>query len=116
RGIPDLLGQPADEPDEVPLEDALGAHHVAAVREDAGEAVVAIGEAVEGKVRPRHRAVGTGNELKGVVASRVHLVLAAAIRSRVEVAARAGLDAVAADLHVPEQSLAEGDGGLPVLD
>jgi hypothetical protein len=39
--------------------------------------------------------------------TRVQLILAAAVGAGVEVAAGAGLLAVAADLHVPEQQLAE---------
>src|SRR5439155_17836045 len=47
--------------------------------------------------------------------ARVELVLDAVVRSGVEMAARAGL-LVAADIHVPEQRLAEDDRPRPALD
>ena len=46
----------------------------------------------------------------------VQLVLRAVVRTGVEMAARAGLDAVAAHLHVPEERLPEGDGRRVVAD
>src|SRR5262249_38671350 len=48
--------------------------------------------------------------------ARVQLVLRPAIRTGVEVAARAGLNAVAAELHVPEERLTERDGRRLVTD
>ena len=46
----------------------------------------------------------------------IELVLGAIVGPGFGMTTGAGLDAVAADLHVPEQGFAQGDGGLLVLN
>ena len=54
--------------------------------------------------------------MRHVLEARAELVLRAGVGAGAEVAARARLDAVAADLHVPEERLAEGDRHRRILD
>ncbi len=107
---------------ELPEPDAHRRHDVVAVLEHvfrieqrfAGD--VGIRQPVEREVADLQVQVGgAAVQLQGVVTSLVvgvQLVPGAVVHARDEVAGGAGLDAVAADLHVPEQRLAQHLGAL----
>ena len=51
-----------------------------------------------------------------VIKTGIELVLGATVGPGLGMTTGAGLDAVAADLHVPEQGFAQGDGGRLILN
>ena len=113
-----LLGAAGHDVHELRPEHPLGGHDVVAVEEHGREAARRVGEPVERKVARDERMV-RGRDLerrRRVRGPGVQLVLRAVVRTGVEMAARAGLDAVAAHLHVPEERLPEGDGRRVVAD
>jgi hypothetical protein len=94
--------------------DALRADHVVRPRgqREVARFEGAVHGAGRGEVEIRiGAAVGVGAAQAGI-----ELVARPAVGTRVEVAARARLHAVAADLHVPEERLAERDRRLAVAD
>jgi len=106
---------------EVGPEDALRGHDVVRVMEHGRGAILGVFELVEGEVGRGELVVGPpapgggGVEDRAlgriaVLQPRAQLVLAPVVSAGVEVAGGAG-HAVAPDLHVPEERLAELDGG-----
>ena len=122
-GRPEVGRAPWSEAREVGPEDALRGHDVVRVMEHGRGAVLGMFELVEGEIGRGELVVGPaapgdgGVEDRpqrriGVLEPRAQLVLAPAVSAGVEVAGRAR-HAVAPDLHVPEEGLAELDGGAP---
>ena len=89
-----------------------------ASRSDRGGLEVGVLPLVEGEIGRQQGLVGAPHLEGGVTApgARVDGVLQPVVRAGMEVAAAAGLDPVAPDLHVPEKGLAQLDGGRLVLD
>ena len=110
---------PAFRTHELPQVHALGGDDVVEASQHRRGPVGGIGQHVQREVRRLQLMVRTAQidrRVGVVLAAGVHLVDGTRIGAAAEVARRAGLHAVAADLHVPEEGLPQRNGDIAVPD
>ena len=117
-GHRDVLDRPAFRAHELSQVHALRRDDIIDVAEHRRVTVGGIGHLVQRKVRRPQLMVRAQIDRRiGIVcAAGIHLVDRTRIGAGAEMTRRACLDAVAADLHVPEERLSQRNGGLPIPD